>query len=358
MKEVLKHYKIKMDVLSPIYIGNGQKIRKKEYIYQGKKQRIIVPDIERMYMDLKRKHREEYIQFMMGKEKDLEKWLITRNYKEENWMRWKKYELNVKECQIDNKKNEILCFIKDAYGKPYIPGSSLKGAFRTALMVYEILHNTSKYDQIKEKIEREKNWEKNTKELEAETFHTLNRFPSSRENAVNSCMSSLIIGDSRPIELESLTVSPKIDYTLEGSEKRLPILRETLSPGTETSFDITILQEFPYTIEQILEALNEFQDICYQYFYSKFDRGTQEKNIIWLGGGSGFLSKTVLYPLFKEKAVKMTDKVFKENLGKKYWEHKHQKDLSRGIAPHVCKCTRYEGRLYDMGMARLTVLDS
>ena len=50
---------------------------------------------------------------------------------------------------------------------------------------------------------------------------------------------------------------------------------------------------------------------------------TKEKNTVWLGGGCGFLSKTVLYPLLGSNAVKVVDNVFKNTLGKNYVVHKH-----------------------------------
>ena len=91
----------------------------------------------------------------------------------------------------------------------------------------------------------------------------------------------------------------------------------------------------------------------YRNFYSHFRRGSEEKGIVWLGGGCGFLSKTIIYPVFKNDAVRITDAIFKNTLGKNYSIHKHNKDISLRAAPHVCKCTYYDGRLYDMGMGKI-----
>ena len=48
--------------------------------------------------------------------------------------------------------HEIQCFIKDAYGMPYIPGSSIKGMIRSALLAYEVKKNPKKYENIKQDI--------------------------------------------------------------------------------------------------------------------------------------------------------------------------------------------------------------
>ena len=67
-----------------------------------------------------------------------------------------------------------------------------------------------------------------------------------------------------------------------------------------------------------------------------------------------YLSKTVLYALFGEDTVMVIDQVFKNTLGSQYSVHKHQKDIGWKIAPHVCKCTTYQGKLYDMGIGQIS----
>ena len=42
---------------------------------------------------------------------------------------------------------EIDTFVKDAYGMPYVPGSSIKGMIRTALISWEIQRNPEKYEK-------------------------------------------------------------------------------------------------------------------------------------------------------------------------------------------------------------------
>ena len=47
-----------------------------------------------------------------------------------------------------------MSFVKDAYGLPYIPGSSLKGMHRTILLSYDIHLNKDKYCDVKDALER------------------------------------------------------------------------------------------------------------------------------------------------------------------------------------------------------------
>ncbi len=49
----------------------------------------------------------------------------------------------------------IASFVKDAYGLPYLPGSSLKGAIRTAFAYGEICKDVNKWNNIRSMIKSE-----------------------------------------------------------------------------------------------------------------------------------------------------------------------------------------------------------
>lgn len=376
MKDFLQHYNMKISVLSPVHIGSGEKIGKKEYIYLPRTHRVIIPDMEKMYAGLRKTHSEkEYVDYMLKDGRyGLEVWLKQNGYKEKDFQAWARYELDAGDRIAEDtrgrnqKPMEIMSFIKDAYGLPYVPGSSLKGMIRTALLAYEIRRNRGNFSDIKDQIQKNAPVRKSknrtahlsgeTKKLETRAFHTLTKDEKNLSNAVNCNLSGLIVSDSRPVDLKQLTLSQKIDYTLDGKEKPLPLMRETLIPGTEIYFEISIDRDrCPYNIETILQALDEFQENCYRYFYSRFKRGKNEAGIVWLGGGCGYLSKTVIYPLFGKDAVKVVDQIYRNTLGPNYNIHKHNRDVSLNLAPHVCKCTRYKGELYDMGMGRIELLN-
>lgn len=366
MNEYLKHYRVKIHALSPIHVGSGEKIGKKEYIYMPWNHRVIIPNVEKMYMNLQKKGLEkEFINFMLDsrvKGPSLSQWMRQHDFRGEDYEKWKIYEMDAGEAFLakpQERPKEIASCIKDAYGLPYIPGSSVKGMFRTAIIAWEIHKKPDKYRNIKGEIEKNSALRSNRKQclakemtrLEQQILYTLDRDEKKAGNAVNDNLSGLHVGDSEPISLDQLTLCQKIDYTLEGAEKPLPLLRETLIPGTEICMEVSIDQTVcPYQMEDIIEALDYFQNVCYKYFYSRFKRGTKERHVVWLGGGCGFLSKTILYPLFGVDAVKIVDNVFKNTLSKSYSLHKHTRDCSLQLAPHVCKCTRYQGKLYDMGM--------
>ena len=371
MQAYLKHYQMRITALSPIFVGDGSKLGKKEYIQQGIRKPVIVPDIYKMLQTLRMLRRDNaYGAFMLeNSSMSLGKWLETQQIGQQYIEKWKRYSMDPGDAFVrqntgkrDGTPKEILCFMKDVYEKPYVPGSTLKGMLRTALLCWRIHENPERYAREVDALRkaggmggsRRNFMSRETGALEAAVFHTLERDEKNRSNAINSIMAGLIVSDSKPIEEKQLMLSQKIDYTLRGEEKPLPILREALKPGTQIDFELSIDSALcDVTIEEILDALDYFQQVSYDCFYSRFHRGKKAKGTVWLGGGTGFLSKTVLYPLYGPQAVKLTDQVFRVSLGKKYDEHKHAKDPANGVAPHVCKCTRYRGVLYDMGMGKI-----
>ena len=88
MNDFLKHYKVKIHVLSPIYIGNGMKIGKKEYIHLPWDRLVIIPDIERMYQALSRKGlAAEYQTYLLKNNRDdLGVWLIQKGYQKKDYL--------------------------------------------------------------------------------------------------------------------------------------------------------------------------------------------------------------------------------------------------------------------------------
>ena len=55
MEEFLKHYRMRIEALSPIYIGSGVKLGKKEYIYMPWNHEVIIPDMQKMFLAVQKK---------------------------------------------------------------------------------------------------------------------------------------------------------------------------------------------------------------------------------------------------------------------------------------------------------------
>jgi len=365
MNETMKHYRVTVQALSPIYVGSGMKLNPREYIYLPKEKRVIVPKLEIMLSEIAKRYEQDYINFMMKQQGyDLRHWLEQHRYTRADMARWADYSMDVGDVFAGRPKSrEINCFMKDGLGRPYVPGSSLKGAIRTALLVYTMAKKPNDFKKIKSEISNkinsnERNIEREQGTLEEQVFHTLERDKENRRSIVNDSLAGLLVSDSSFIDLKQLTLVQKIDVDVKGEEHALPIFREALMPGTKLTFELTIRMPDGFGgVETIRRAIAYYQRECYERFYIRFHRGEDREDQIWLGGGCGYVSKTVLYPVFGDgSALKLVDCVFRKTLGKRYQEHKHNRDVKEyRIAPHMCKCTRHGGRLYDMGRGKIMI---
>ena len=374
MREVMRTFRIRIKTMSPVFIGDGGKIGNREYIYLGRQSKIIVPVLGSMYDAIANKRKEkEFEAFMMGEKYPLYTWLRNEGFSVRDYESWKKYALETGDLSMKINENtgrpkplnDIQTFVKDPYGKPYIPGSSLKGTIRTALLAYIVLKDYDRFAKIVQQIKsgsketdlnKGRYLQRETAALEKEVFHTLNR-NNNKKDAVNSVMSELIVSDSSPIETEQLTLCQKIDLTLNQHENLLPIFRECLKPATVVEFILTIHDSFPFTMRDIQEALENYNSLYYNRLGKKFHMGNSEPGILWLGGGVGFGAKTVINSLFGEdEALAVTDRIFQVTVRKNYNDHHHNNDRNLGDAPHVYKCTRYHGARYDMGMSKIVDL--
>lgn len=376
MQDFLQHYNMRITAMSPIHVGDGSKIGKKEYIQMGMRKPVVVPDMNKMFQTLRTMRRDNaYAEYMLNEsdKKGLGQWLLDQRIPEKSIEGWKRYSMDPGDAfvrQNDGKRvatpKEIVTFIKDSYEKPYVPGSTIKGMLRNAILCYRIHENPSAYKGKTDELASASRMggkgksflQKETGRLEKAVFNTLEREGTRPDDEVNSIMAGFIVSDSKPIDEKQLMLAQKIDVNLKGDEKPLPILREALKPGTAIDFELTIDARIcDITIEELLAALDYFNQVSNKYFYSRFKRGSKAKGTVWLGGGTGFLSKTMLYPVYGDQAVRIADKAFQATIGKNYSVHKHERDVPNGVAPHVCKCTRYCGKLYDMGMGKIEVLD-
>lgn len=380
MREYLKHYKMRLTVLSPIFIGSGNEILKKEYLFLNGRRHIGVLDTVSLYLEMKKRGREkEFETFLLKSNDDLSKWVLDNRriitlQEVEQYLKYKLF-ISLDTPLEKGIKPQILECMKDPYGFAYIPGSSIKGMLRTVLLGADILKHSQRFDALKKRLQkrlqnslhffgRRKDYLKEEiSKIEQLEFHTLNRLnkDKDKDNAVNDSLSGFIVSDSSSVGMEKIILCRKIDRNVDGDENKLPILRECVVPGTSLDFTITIDESLcKITIDDVLKAVDVFSDNYYDRFVSAFQGFDRyQSGTVFLGGGTGFANKTVIYNLFHQKdAVLSTQTILKYTIGKKYNEHKHQDDLKKyKISPHTLKCTHYEGRTVQMGMCRLDKRD-
>ncbi len=369
---------VKLRVLTPVFIGSGEELTKKEYIFDETRGIIHMPDLRKLAAFLSaRSLIPAYQEYMLDPGKNnLRIFLREKGIDDKYYPSFVQYSIDAGEAAASGRFRGVLTFIKGPDGRPYIPGSSLKGAIRTAVAAKLIKQDN--YVKFIDEIEREsgnleqleRNISKVAGQLEVRLFNRLDvkdpRDPEKikRHDAVNDFMQGIKISDSLPMEFENLTLCGKYDRLPDGTVRKIPLFRECLAPGTETRFwltiDRSIMNKAGINIEFIEDALrgfyNSYKKSFEQYFKvlaEDYREETGEEAIIILGGGAGYVAKTLIYPLIPERdrAVKLVSKI----MTRQFNVHKHDRDPAvYKVSPRMLKTTMYKGVYYPMGKCAIT----
>ncbi len=292
------HYKIKLTVETPIHIGNSLEYTKLDFF--EKKNNIYFINHNNLYKILDEKN--IYDEYLKTVEK--EQYLIANNQKDKNsrdlindfYFRNSNelekailYKLPI--IKNKNRLGTIGAFIKTFDNKPYIPGSSIKGAIRTALIEeYNLNHKVH--------------------------------------------IRGLSISDTKPIEINNLIILPRKDevfYKHKQFPHNLEIYSEYLKEQATLEFTIDIdLLELQKTIpnikniNDILKAINKRYDRILKILNLTnvaYDYTIPKDNLLFLGKHTGFHSKTII----DNNPIKVREKT-KVILHGKFWKHKHCND--------------------------------
>lgn len=400
--------KMCLKIVTPINISDGIVLGAKDYLYDSRRQKVYFLNLHQWHMFIYKhmllKKYESYLANFRDKQSLLE-WLRMQGYDIDDVRTVITSEAQATVNLMDNEKkktlNDINRHIQQPDGSLYVPGSSIKGVFRTAIL-YSLLQKRQdvkvKYwRQIQEKISSNyfnpyKDFKELMSDLENELLHTLRLLDGDirSNNAVCSAMRGLKVSDlpidsiddewndlvcsaMRGLQVSDTYASRKmqtailqkvdggLDKFVKASPKKLPIFRECMLPEAELFFDVKIEKAVMSTIgissvDNLLKATHSFfaavTDLLQQAFgkeYQEVFQGVAAGNM-FLGGNTGFLSKTLLAMLAPDKdTAKNTIKVL---LDKSFKNHKH---LLRDkiIAPRTLKCTNYNGKLMLMGVAEV-----
>lgn len=375
--------KMCLKVVTPINIADGIVLGAKDYLYDSRRQKVYFLNLHQWHMFIY-KHMllekyESYLANFRDKQSLLE-WLQMQGYDIDDVRTVITSEAQATVNLMDNERkktlNDISRHIQQPDGSLYVPGSSIKGVFRTAIL-YSLLQKRQdikvKYwRQIQEKISSNyfkpyRDFNKLISDLENELLHTLRLLDGNirSNNAVCSAMRGLQVSDTYASRNMQTAILQKVDGGFDkfgkASPKKLPIFRECMLPEAELFFDVKVEKAVMNTIginsvDDLLKATHSFfaavTDLLQQAFgkeYQEAFQGVAAGNM-FLGGNTGFLSKTLLAMLAPDKdTAKNTIKVL---LDKSFKTHKHLL-RDKVIAPRTLKCTNYNGKLMLMGVAEV-----
>ena len=388
-------YKMTVEILTPVSISDNKKLNAKEYLYCPKEKTVYFLN-QFLWHKFIYTHNllEEYEKYMTDKyeKKNLYEWFQSRGYDikdiQEAIMAKAAAHTNLAKQTDKRTLNDIICQMRMINGTPYIPGSSLKGVIRTAIL-YNLLKENEKirskyWHEANEKLSTSRGKRninndigKITAQLETELLHKLKLYNSNDDkplksgNAVCSVMRGISVGDSEyTAKIIPTAILQKVDLSLfHGNVKSrdLPVFRECVLPKTVFNFQLKLDKTMTAkiginSVDDLLDMLQFYFDFVNKILKNAFGRECislfeeiNEGNI-YLGSNTGFLSKTIVAALApeanKKEAVNFVRNILDINFTGK---NAHNGKNDTVISPRTLKATRYNGKIMLTGVGKITV---
>lgn len=314
-------YECDLKVLSPVYIGSGNDYGASEYIsqmtqFKGKSKKIKLPTFKRInlskyYSSLDDDKKDEFIANLSNSNFDLESFDSKISNKYRKYLVFNKCDESLKPKKIEENIKSL--------NKAYIPGSSIKGAIKTA-----ILYNSLDFNDIKwfmGKFDKRNNSDS----------RIINSIFSSRSGnaAQSSLMKFLRISDSTSAKKVSvydvfsvMAETPFSNKKYSRGKRVVITYLETIDKGNNLKFNLSTnfnkqiyrtlgLNDKEYLIDldyikksiykfskeyisHELEFAEEYEISYLLKFYKKQEKhNTPDKPLLKIGGGSGFLATTI-----------------------------------------------------------------
>lgn len=374
-----EHKTYELTCISPIHIGNGQILKPYEYVFvKGRQPQVYFLDHTKWM---------RFLQHYDLIDDYADQVLKIKNLKLYNWLKSKRLgsplslisQISSKPVPIyfikESKQecNDIIRQVKTIDGIPYIPGSSLKGAIRSAILFHCIRQHPEAYHSFWPQIcsvmsgSNRKAVLSIATQLERKTFALLPQYTKSSSDALQSVMKGISVSDAMCIEKRKETVIlQKYDISSirgEGLKAHsLPIFRECIPAGSKLRFSLMLNKDITkfigiHTADDILRWLREYHAFGIMLEKRHFGREYQgefaESDLadILLGGGAGFFSKTIYYALAPEKEGQKVLASFFDHVlfTKKSCHHHFQKD--DGLTPRTLKLAWEDSDRWILGLA-------
>lgn len=380
MKNPYKSYKMKLTTLSPVFIGSGEELNQGQYIFDNVQMVVKILD-ENKFANFLNKNNllDEYSNALIkyGKNINLKRWLEEKRIPLNSPIFSKMISckhLTTKnkygKTQVATSLNSIKIFTKISDGLAYIPGSSIKGALRTAFCSYLVHKYKDKFQnewqELKQTLfERRINKNKTTqiiKRIEKKCFNLIKYNDEKADKG--DIFSTLIISDSKGVSKDKLYVTTRLDCAIQKKNPTsMPMNLEVIAPNVEINFNLTIDTSTGtyFSIEKIKEVLNFYKkqqidnkifEKNSEYLYSPDELSEDIMPNICIGGMTGYFNKNIVYSLAPTKleAINVLREYFANSFPK--GEHR-ENDIE--IAPHTIKAVNDNDDIIPLGWCNLTV---
>lgn len=243
----------KIEILTPVNIGSGELLSPySDYIYE--KGYVYYIDYDFLLEELSQKAdslglMDEFVAIVRSQaSSNIRSKFKLKSFLEKVGLDYKKY-FYKKLPTSEEVREQVQLHVKSA-GQPYIPGSSLKGAIRTALLAH-----LSFSEGEKELIKYIENEKKKVRDFAYTGQDLFGKYDKDK-------LKYLQVSDSLPFKQEDLKIVKFYKYHLKDKSLTLPMVKEVLVKGAST-FRLKIsepkekLNKLPRELSVLLQERNE-----------------------------------------------------------------------------------------------------
>lgn len=358
----LEEYQLKLTVFGPLFVGSGKNYSKIGYLFDPVRNQVAFIREEALFHWLVHTGNVDgYERELRSSYPDLEQFLQRCGISEKDRQALIRYEVNAgMALDAGHTLKEIQAFQRDGQGRAYVPGSSVKGALRTALLYEKLLTDSKPRKLTRKEFPNGRVQEEIDETLYFHTLYSKGDNSKERENAINSILRGISIADSQPVPDTCMTLAGKRDVRADGRIKSINVVRECIAPGTVLTFRLTLDRSIlrnELTIDDIKRSIASFSNYYRTTYRSHFPkpRGGRflKEDFLVLGGGSGFFGKTAIYPfLGYQRGLTFTAAKLSSN----FRNHKHELDEEEyRTSPHCLKYTQTADGMREFGICKVEI---
>lgn len=360
MGDEISRYKVTLTVKTPTFVGSGKAYSPLDYTKS--QEGVTIYNTEKLFdVIIKCNTLEAYERYIIRNEHPKLSEYLRRTPPLNRYI--EKCVLYKAETNIPV-NGEIRCFMRDADGNPYIPGSSIKGALRTAIISALLQYGSPTWEIKRLKFIKPGHIEVDDSVKGKSKLNIKDYFS-------RAIMAGISISDTNSVKNKNLVICKKIDISPHGTYKEFDkVFRECLKPDTKLRFVLTVnkhLMKMGFGIEHLKTTINRFNKYYTDTYIKRFyfngsDKPELERGDIILGGGTGYFSKNINYPLYGyQEGLRKVFNDFVEQRERREnrqnidctLRRQHLRDKELGISPHMLKFTQYGVKMLHMGICNL-----
>lgn len=376
--------------VAPVHVGSGEIRRANEYLYDKAHSMAYFLNETRWVAFLdKRQLMEPFLAYIeessrqLGQRresfrgKNLWDWLRAQGVQKREMEALAVRRARAERSVISEKGslNDVHLQMALSDGRPYVPGSTIKGALRTGILYRMIQQEPERFRGFWQEIcreaasrekakDKERTWQGIERRLETQALHTLRVDRKKPAEMVNSALRGLRVSDAAVAkrETETLLLQKPTKSNRQGEKSKTPpLFRECIPPGRRLHFTLTADFSMLCTLgitsfEDIFQGLRAYtaQALAlleeeFPKYRPQFDEAREADCL--LGGGTGFLSKTLVYALARDarEARNFTARYLDE----KFWNPSHHHMQYDGkLSPRTLKLVATAQEEWLLGLCR------